>query len=85
MNDSNADRRSRIKQTECEKLILSVEDNGKFSRGALATLFTNALGEDPGVTGADLRFGSGAKPDVKALTFQAENWLQRTEWPRACR
>ena len=85
VNDADANGRIGIEKAKREKFVLPVKNDRKFACGSVAALFADTVRENPRMSGANLRFSGGTETDVKGLTFQAENWTRRTEWPGACR
>lgn len=85
VNDADTNGRIGIKKAKCQKFVLPVKNDREFADGSVAALFTDTVRENPRMPGANLRFSGGTKTEVKGLTFQAENWRRRTEWPGACR
>ena len=85
MNDANPNGRSGIEKTQGQEFVLPVKNDREFAGGSAAALLADTVREDPGMTGANERFSSRAKADVKALNFQAGSWTRRIEWPGGCR
>ena len=70
MNHANADRRISIVKTDRQEVVVAIKDNGEFACLCVAVLLANAVGENPGMSRADLRFGSRPKSNMKTLTVQ---------------
>jgi len=52
MQDSDADGGIRVKQTDREKAIFSIINNGEFAERSLVILLADALGKNPWMAGA---------------------------------
>ena len=77
MNDANANRRFRIVKADREELIFLVENDSEFPGTAFAVLLADAFGEDPGMTGSDLRFDGRSQAEVKPAGFSFQEGSSR--------